>query len=81
MVEAGCGLIQHLFTTLNVNAVYSGAFEGNKPSLLVHEKLGFVRDSVATLRRNSRQRDPLHTTAVLSRTTYETLKRSPHAIS
>jgi RimJ/RimL family protein N-acetyltransferase len=81
MTEAAGGLIQHLFTTTQANTVYSGAVEGNKPSLHVQEKLGFVRDGVTTLRSNARQLDLPHTTTVLTRTTFETLKRSPHAIS
>jgi RimJ/RimL family protein N-acetyltransferase len=77
MTEAACGLIQHLFTTTQANAIYSGAFEGNKPSLRVQEKLGFVREGLTTLRSNPRQLDLPHTNTVLTRTTYETrpLKR------
>jgi RimJ/RimL family protein N-acetyltransferase len=72
MTEAACGLIQHLFTTTQANAIYSGAFEGNKPSLNVQEKLGFVRDGVTTLRSNPRRLDLPHTNTVLTRTTFET---------
>jgi hypothetical protein len=46
----------------------------------VQEKLGFVRDGVTTLRCNPQQLDLPHTNTVLSRTTYETLKRHKHAI-
>ena len=81
MTEAACHLIQHLFTTTQANAIYSGAFEGNTPSLHVQEKLGFARGCVTMLRSNPRQLDLPHTNTVLTRATYETLKRSPHAIS
>jgi RimJ/RimL family protein N-acetyltransferase len=81
MTEAATALIQHLFTTLPVNALYSGAFEGNKPSLHVQDKLGFARDGRTTLRSNPKQRDLPHTNTVLTRAAHKTLKRSPHALS
>ena len=81
MTEATNALIQHLFTTLDVNALYSGVFEGHWPSLHLQEKLGFARDGVAMLRSKPKQLDLPHLNTVLSRTRFETLKRSPHAIS
>lgn len=74
-------VVQLLFTTTQANAVYSGAFEGNTPSLHVQEKLGFARDGITTRRSNPRQLDLPHTTTVLMRTTFKTLKRHPNAIS
>jgi RimJ/RimL family protein N-acetyltransferase len=81
MTEAAGGLIQHLFTTLATNAIYSGAFEGNTPSLHVQEKLGFVRDGVTTLASRPKHLDLPHINTVLSRTTHENLNRHPHALS
>jgi RimJ/RimL family protein N-acetyltransferase len=85
MTEAATGVIEHLFTTPAVNAVYSGAFEGNTASLHVQDKLGFVRDGVTTLRSNPKQRDLPHTNTVLTRARFgirlETLKRTSHALS
>jgi RimJ/RimL family protein N-acetyltransferase len=81
MSEAAGRLIQHLFTTLDVNAIYSGAFEGNTPSLHVQEKLGFVRDGVTTLASRPRQLNLPHINTVLTRARFETLNRHPHAFS
>ena len=81
MTEAANALIQHLFTKLPVNALYSGAFEGNNASLHVQDKLGFVRDGGSLLRSNPRNRDQPHINTVLHCPTYETWYRTPHAIS
>jgi RimJ/RimL family protein N-acetyltransferase len=81
MTEALDAAAQHLFTTSEANALYSGAFDGNPASLRVQEKVGFERDGMTPLRSNPKKLDLPQINTVLTRTTYETLKRSPHAIS
>jgi RimJ/RimL family protein N-acetyltransferase len=81
MTEALDAAAQHLFTTTAANALYSGAFDGNPASLRVQEKAGFQRDGVTPLRSNPKQLDLPQVNTVLTRTRFETLKRSPHALS
>ena len=41
MTEAVAGAVDHLFMMSRIDAITSGVFEGNQPSLRVQRKLGF----------------------------------------
>jgi RimJ/RimL family protein N-acetyltransferase len=80
MTEALAAIVQHLFTTTAVNALYSGAFDGNPASLRVQEKVGFTRIGRTLLASSPKRLDLPQINTVLTRTAHETLKRSSHAL-
>jgi [ribosomal protein S5]-alanine N-acetyltransferase len=81
MTEALVAVVQHLFTTTAVNALYSSAFDGNPASLRVQEKVGFTRTGRTLLASSPKRLDLPQINTVLTRAAYETLKRSSHALS
>jgi RimJ/RimL family protein N-acetyltransferase len=71
MSEAVQAFVQHIFTAMDADAIYSGAFTENAASLRVQEKAGFVRDGDTTLFSKPRGGDFPHVNTVLTRTRFD----------
>jgi len=74
MSEAARGFIAHVFATVADDALYSGAFRDNAASLLIQEKLGFVRDNEGMFFSNPHRKEVLHMNTSLTRSRFAALE-------
>ena len=72
MTAAARALIGRVFALTDVDAVYSGYFDGNLPSARVQAKLGFAVDGRAMIWCNPHQAERLHINTRLARANFAT---------
>jgi RimJ/RimL family protein N-acetyltransferase len=72
MTEAARAFIAHLFASTLAEAIHTGAFADNAPSLRVQEKLGFERDGEMMLYCRPRGRELPHVNTRLLRSAFRT---------
>jgi RimJ/RimL family protein N-acetyltransferase len=73
MSEALRALVNHVFALTPAEAIYSGAFAGNRASLRVQEKAGFMRAGETMLFSRPNGRELAHVNTVLTRASLEFL--------
>jgi RimJ/RimL family protein N-acetyltransferase len=73
MTEALRALVNHVFALSGADAIFCGAFAGNRASLRVQEKAGFMRAGETTLFSRPLGRELPHVNTVLTRASLEFL--------
>jgi RimJ/RimL family protein N-acetyltransferase len=73
MSETVAAFVRFIFSTVDCDTIYCGAFAENTASLRIQEKTGFFRDGTSTLSSKPRGADFLHVNTALTRERFKAL--------
>jgi RimJ/RimL family protein N-acetyltransferase len=73
MSEAVAAFVRFLFSAVDCDTIYCGAFAENTASLRIQEKIGFLRDGTSTLYSKPRGADFPHVNTALTRERFKAL--------